>query len=148
MADTKRGDFPELICSDCGRKGCSFVHFGDLVPEGEVGNFCFACWLARDTDFGETGVVKPLGTLWRLVPKEFADKEIKVKTESGSTYILRAPMRGNKFQYRTVLRENNELPFNAAAILLLRIGKSMCLNTYRGDISERLWITSPVVSIE
>lgn len=145
MADTKRGDFPEKICNDCGKKGCIFIHWGELVPEGKIGNFCWICWLVRNVDFEETKIAKPLGYNWKLVPEEFANKEITVKTESGSVYIIDKPRPSG---WRKVSRKDNELPFTSVVIRLLRVGKNMCLDTLSSDQAERGWITSPVVSIQ
>jgi len=142
MADTKRGDFKDLKCSDCGNPGCSFQHLGPMVPYGSIGNFCWSCWLARSADFDATGEVKPLGIVWRKVPDEFSNKAIAVKTESGSTYKLGKP---NTKGLRTVSRVGKaSLHFKQATIILLSVGANMCL-LVPGDDD---WTTTKVVSIE
>ncbi|MES2213958.1 MAG: hypothetical protein V4465_01000 [Patescibacteria group bacterium] len=50
MPDTRRGDWPEKDCSDCGKaeKGLVYIqHWGPLVPPGAVGFFGPACFEAR-----------------------------------------------------------------------------------------------------
>lgn len=62
MADTMRGDFPKVICSDCGVEGCVFKHWGPLVPSGVVGSFCWDCWDdRRATVHDKNEEPKPLG---------------------------------------------------------------------------------------
>ena len=178
MADTKRGDFPEKICSDCGVKGCYFIHNGELVPAGSIGYFCSECWMARLTDFEETGIAKPLGTIWRLVPEEFAGRELMVKTKSGAVYVLGKPLKETNYLVtslqkqlgpcRPVQKQGTKLPFDYAAIILLRINKSMLLHYFADreleklvkdrdfkklDPNENIWVragvyhTTPVASI-
>ncbi|MFH1582183.1 MAG: hypothetical protein ABIA08_00235 [bacterium] len=172
MVDTKRGYFPEMMCSDCGVKGCSFIHNGDTVPEGTLGCFCSECWTARVIDFNETGITKPLGTVWRLMPQEFVDKAIRVQTGSGAVYMLGEPLKETSSLvtpiqkqlalHRTVLKEGINLSFTHAAIMLLRIGESMFLTYFNKEELQKLknlktvkniWAradvyhTTPVVSI-
>ena len=172
MADTKRGYFPEMICSDCGVKGCSFIHWGDMLPNDVLGRFCSECWTARFVDFDETGIAKPLGTVWRIVPQEFVDKAITVRTESGAIYILGEPL-GKKSAlvtplqkqlalHRPVIKQGESLPFDYAAIMLLRLSNSMFLSYFSQEelqaikeleVVENIWSrsnvhhTTPVVSI-
>jgi hypothetical protein len=144
MADTQRGDFKDLKCSDCGRPGCSFQHWGSMVPEGPIGNFCWSCWFARNADFDATGAVKPLGTIWRKVPDEFLNKAITVRTGSGSIYKLGKP---NAKGLRTVsLTRTGKMPlhFKRAIIILLSVGANMCLLVS----GKNDYITNKVVSIE
>lgn len=61
MADTERGDFPGVKCSDCGCTGVIFKHYGPLVPDGEVGYFDHMCMMARDRDFRNGLPPRPLG---------------------------------------------------------------------------------------
>lgn len=172
MADTKRGYFPEETCSDCGVKGCSFIHNGELVPKGALGKFCFECWTVRLIDFDETRIAKPFGTVWRLVPQEFADRTIRIQTKSGAIYMLGKPLKETislvtSIQkqlalHRPVLKEGTKLPFTHAAIMLLRIGESMFLTYFNKEelqklktlkTVENIWAraevyhTTPVVSI-
>ncbi len=172
MADTKRGYFPEMLCDDCGFKGCSFIYYGEMVPQNISGHFCFECWIARMVDFDETGIAKPLGAVWRLVPQEFVDKAIRVQTESGAVYMLGeplektsslvAPLQKQLALHRPVFKEGTDLPFTYAAIMLLRTGKTMLLNYFsqeeiqeirKLETVENIWSranvhhTTPVVSI-
>ena len=140
MADTKRGYFTEMICSDCGVKGCSFIHWGEMLPAGTMGCFCFECWIIRLTDFDETRERKPLGVIWRLVPQEFIDKAIMVRTRSGAVYMLGKPLNKTSFLvtplqkqlalHRPVVKKGESLSFDYAAIMLLRMGKSMLLSYF------------------
>ena len=56
MADTILGDFPDSICSDCGKKGCTYKHWGPLAPDGK--SFCLECWHKRVDYYNKYG--KPL----------------------------------------------------------------------------------------
>lgn len=47
-------------CSDCGKKGIHFAHWGELVPTGTSGKFCGLCWKARLDYFFHFGSPKPL----------------------------------------------------------------------------------------
>lgn len=62
MADTIRGDWPDMECRDCGVKGCMFVHWGPLVPSvaGKVG-LCGECWTLRDDSLSSGKAVPPVG---------------------------------------------------------------------------------------
>ncbi|MDP3901833.1 MAG: hypothetical protein Q8Q37_02580 [bacterium] len=60
MADTSHGDFPDKYCSDCGQRGCSFLHWGPLVPSSTVGNFCDKCMLGRNRDYDKNKPARPL----------------------------------------------------------------------------------------
>jgi len=57
MADTARGNWPEVECDDCGKKGVIFQHWGPLVPPGAVGKFCGECLNLR----AHAAEVEPLG---------------------------------------------------------------------------------------
>lgn len=62
MADTVRGDFPDVACSDCGEVGgVCFRHWGPLVPAGERGYFCGYCWSTRHEDAEQNRPPRPLG---------------------------------------------------------------------------------------
>lgn len=62
MADTSRGDYPNIPCSDCGKVGEVFIrHWGPLVPRGAVGSFDGECWQARMDDYNQGRPIRPLG---------------------------------------------------------------------------------------
>ena len=68
MADTVRADFDNTPCSDCGttKQGeVTFKHWGQLVPEGTTGHFCFICLEARRTENQAGFTPRPLGTISR-----------------------------------------------------------------------------------
>jgi hypothetical protein len=58
MADTVRGDFPKEVC-ECGHKGCAFMHWGELVPDGKPRYLCFLTMAERAAYFREHGTAKP-----------------------------------------------------------------------------------------
>jgi hypothetical protein len=60
--DTEIGQFLDIACSDCGKKGlvCR-KHWGPMVPAGTVGFFDAPCWLARVEDYCLGERVRPLG---------------------------------------------------------------------------------------
>lgn len=60
MADTIRGGGPDIECSDCGREGTVFKHWGPLVPSGVVGDFCVECWGTRQKHYLNHGTPKPM----------------------------------------------------------------------------------------
>lgn len=69
MADTCRGDFPDIPCSDCGKVGEVFMkHWGPLVPSGKVGAFDGDCWQARMDDYNSGRPIRPLGVKSTLAP--------------------------------------------------------------------------------
>lgn len=61
MADTIRSAQENINCSDCGRLGTEFRHWGPLVPEGASGNFCGFCWHERNKDSNQGDLPRPLG---------------------------------------------------------------------------------------
>ena len=64
MADTLRGNFLNIPCSDCGKVGkVCFKHWGPLVPAGKVGGFDIECWRARMDDGNNGRPVRPLGVM-------------------------------------------------------------------------------------
>ncbi|HXK31977.1 MAG TPA: hypothetical protein VJ378_00675 [Candidatus Paceibacterota bacterium] len=144
MADTQRGGLEDVNCSDCGEKGCVFKHWGDLVPEGKIGYFCWFCWKVRDEASGRGGTPKPLGVQPPGIPEEFLDKKVKVTTESGSIYEL--DLTDNK-QERIVSCNRRKLHFSRTRVICLTIGNSLFLRPRDGSIAD-LWWTSPVISIE
>ncbi len=68
MADTIRGDFPNSTCSDCGKKGCTFSHWGPLVPPGKSGSFCGDCWQRRTDHYNVHRTALPLPAPSPVVP--------------------------------------------------------------------------------
>lgn len=148
MADTTRGDFRDLICSDCGEKGCTFRHWGPLVPKGEIGSFCWFCWEQRQerAERGEAPLlfgVQPPG-----IPAEFANHTISVETESKALYFLRLTRKKDE---RIIWRERSGissfLHFNMARVMHLEIGKILMLKP-RCSEDTNLWSSTPVVSIK
>ena len=65
MADTIRGNFPDSICTDCGKKGCLFFHCGPLVPPDSSGmkGFCGPCWDTRQEYYLKNGKPMPIPDL-------------------------------------------------------------------------------------
>lgn len=64
MPDTKRGSYPDIECSDCGKVGKVCIqHWGPLVPPGKVGRFDEDCWQARLDDREVGRPVRPLGVM-------------------------------------------------------------------------------------
>jgi len=144
MADSERGDFKDEKCSDCGETGCTFKHWGGLVPAGQSGYFCGFCWDERIEVYGRGEKTKPLGVKPPGIPKEFLDKKIKAITESGSIYELDQTDRDDE---RTVSCDRRKLRFTRARVICLRVGESLFLRPRDGSNFD-LWWTSPVVSIE
>lgn len=61
MADSILGDFPAAKCSDCGKLGCVFQHWGPLVPSGQIGTFCVECAQNRIDAWNKKNTPKPIG---------------------------------------------------------------------------------------
>lgn len=141
IADTIRGSFPEKICSDCGKKGCMFSHWGPLVPKGESGSFCWFCWSLRQT----VNRRKPLGIKPPGEAKELQKTSLKITTENGSVYRLTEP---NKENLRKIYCDNRDLDFTLCKILLLKKGESFCVWQYNAENRSDAWQTSPVIKIE
>lgn len=56
------GMFPEACCSDCGEKGCSYEHWGNLILSGEVvGHLCPSCFEQREKQAKSGRPPLPLG---------------------------------------------------------------------------------------
>lgn len=143
MPDTRRGNFQDVECSDCGEKGCTFQHWGPLVPKEKLGSFCWFCWTERDEAYKRGENPKSLGIQPPGIPEEFLNKKIEVTTESGSVYELALT---EKEQERIVSCNRRKLHFTRARVICLAIGKSLFLKPRDGSVSD-LWWTSPVVSI-
>lgn len=60
MADTILGEFPKVNCSDCGKEGCVYRHWGLLVPKGKVLTLCVGCWDDRVDYYSQHGCAKPV----------------------------------------------------------------------------------------
>lgn len=144
--DTSRGNYPDEICSDCGEKGCTFKHWGPLVPEGETGVFCTFCWNEREDAHEKGEPAKPLGVKPPGVPEVFKDKTINVTTQSGSVYHFGEP---NEKVERTVSCNRRALDFSKCKIICLVHGKNLWLRPIDSSDPElHMWRTSAVVSIE
>lgn len=143
MADTQRGGLSGILCSDCGEAEAVFRHWGDLVPEGKVGCFCFFCWNERMAVVNRGDSPKPLGVKPPGEPKELADKAIKVTTQSGSIYELSAPSTEGE---RKIFCSTRNLGFDNCRILSLILGKDLWLRSSDGE--NLLWATTRVVLIE
>lgn len=61
MADTISGFCADEECSDCGKKGIIFKHWGSLVRPGDVGKFCGECWTIRNEGIKFGINAEPLG---------------------------------------------------------------------------------------
>ena len=61
MADTTRKYCPEKRCSDCSKMGTLFHHWGDLVLEGDIGDFCHGCFMKRTDRINAGKSPLPLG---------------------------------------------------------------------------------------
>ena len=144
MADTIKGDFPDAKCSDCGEMGCTFKHWGPLVPKNTVGSFCLFCWRERNDSNKEGKEPKPLGIQPPGIPQEFLNKKLKVKTESGSVYELTPT---DNIDELLVLCDSKNTGFTKARVLNLSIGKSLFLKPRDGD-NLSLWYTTPIISVE
>ena len=68
MADTILGEFTEMNCSDCGKKGCTYRHWGPLAPAGTVMTVCIACWNDRVTYYEQHGTAKPVASQEKSKP--------------------------------------------------------------------------------
>lgn len=146
MADTKRGNFQDKTCSDCGTLGSIFIHTGPLVPEDTLGCFCAFCWKERYESQKRGEPPKPLGTKPPGVPKEFNNRAIKVTTKSGSVYEFGAP---NEQEEQTVSCTINGMDFNRCRILCSIIGRDLWIKPFgSSDPGLHLWTDSEVVSIE
>lgn len=146
MADTARGDYPDLICSDCGEKGCSFKYLESRSPSGETVPFCTFCYEQREErqERGEESLllgVKPSG-----IPEKFAGRVLGVKTESGSFYSLK-PIEGKKDECIIFRRNKKPLHFSKARVICLKIGESMVLKP-RNGCNTGLWSTTSVEKIK
>ena len=106
MADTIRGNFSNVTCSDCGSEdSVCFQHWGPLVPEGEVGYFCGFCWEARQDDVRlHHRPPRPLGeAVIEVRVHEYADAGLDDSTNScrpeivihGTSFILDHRYKGN-----------------------------------------------------
>jgi hypothetical protein len=96
MNDTFCGNFLHAVCSDCGEKGCSYKHWGLLVPKGKLGQFCHFCWsqrMERKMRHGETRL--PLGIRPPGIPEKFSGQGFKVTTKDKTIYRLRSVNVGN-----------------------------------------------------
>ena len=144
MADTSRGNFEDIRCSDCGEMGCVFQHWGPLVLDDEFGFFCWFCWTERNEAHDGGEEPKALGIQPPGIPNEFLNKKIKVATKSGSTYELDLTETANE---RIVSCDRRNLHFRRARVLCLVLNKRLFLKPRDGDNFD-LWVTSPVVSIE
>jgi hypothetical protein len=148
MPDTIIGDFKNLVCSDCGEKGCTFKHWGPLVPKREIGSFCTFCWNRRREQRVDGEDPLPLGIQPPGIPAEFANNTISVETESKALYFLR--LTGKKDE-RIIWRERSGissfLHFNMARVMHLEIGKILMLKP-RCSEDTNLWSSTPVVNIK
>ena len=141
IPDTRRGSFPEKICSDCNKIGCAFLHWGPLVYKGESGSFCWVCWSLRQSIHRG----KPLGTKPPGEAVDFKNSSLKITTENGSVYRLGEP---NKDGLRKIYCDNRNLDFTLCKILILKIGESLCVWQYNTENKSDAWQTSQVTKIE
>jgi len=139
------------ICSDCGEKGTDYGHRGDLLPESERSeqwkNFCAFCFQQRQERRKRVEPPLPLGVKPPGVPKEFFNKAIRVKTESGSIYDFGVP---NEESVRTVSNAVRKLNYTKCKVLLATVGTAMWLRAVDDPEkdSSHLVATTPVKSIE
>jgi len=139
MADTARGSFPDEICLDCGELGCSFKHWGSLVPDGKLGYFCLFCFFRRE----KMGAV-PLGAKPPGIPDEFTGKDLEVVTQK-SAYSL--TLCDQPEERNVSSNEQVELGFSRARVMSLIIGESLFLKP-RDCKDFDLFRTTPVVLIK
>jgi len=139
------------VCSDCGEKGTDYGVRGDLLPASERSeqwkNFCIFCFLQRVERRRRGEPPLPLGVKPPGVPKEFFNKPIRVKTESGSIYEFSVPDAEN---VRTVSNAARKLNYTKCKIFLAIIGEPMWLRIVDDPEAEssHLVVTTPVKSIE
>ena len=139
------------VCSDCGEKGTDYGLRGDLLPESEKSEewkpFCAFCYNQRSERLGEKEPQLPLGVKPPGVSKEFLNKAIRVKTESGSIYEFGTPDEQN---VRFVSNAVRRLNYTKCKIFLATIGKSMWFRIVDDPEieSSHLVRTTPVKSIE
>jgi len=62
MADTSKANFSHVICTDCGKKGCLFLHWGRLVPDEVPHGFCETCMTKRIDYYNQHNEPMPLPT--------------------------------------------------------------------------------------
>lgn len=93
MADTLRGDWPDSTCTDCGKKGVVFRHWGPLAPVGMLVTNCAECWRERVAYYEKNGTPKPLAlheffavtagpesqSIYRVADKQSADRRLVVE---------------------------------------------------------------------
>lgn len=145
MADTMRGNFPDLICSDCGEKSCTFKHWGPLVPKGQIGSFCCFCWSERQDRASRGEDPLPFGVQPPGIPEEFANRALEVITKSKSVYYLY--LTGEKDE-RVVSRDRGGLSFTRARVLCLEISKRIIFKPRDDKDPSGLWFSTPVESIK
>lgn len=75
MPDTINVSLENTPCSDCREVGMvCMTHFGSLVPEGEVGNFCQECWRQRNEEEQNGLEPRPIVELVTTIPDKVGRK--------------------------------------------------------------------------
>ena len=142
----------EKNCSDCGEKGTDYGVRGNLLPDepkrspDEWIELCAFCYHRRE-ERSRREPPLPLGTKPPGVPKEFFNKAIRVKTESGSIYEFGAPSEDG---IRTISSTTRKINYTKCKIFLAIPDKSMWLRVVDDPEkdSSHLVQTTPVVSME
>lgn len=104
MSKTKRADFGDIPCSDCGDAGRGKVvieHTGRLVPRSEIGYFCPDCWTARSI-LDRDGPPRPLGN-----PYEYREHLAEDAKLIASGYVKLMDCGDDPDELRTLLVEIN-----------------------------------------
>ena len=144
MPDTMCGDFQDLICSDCGEKGCMLEHWGKLVPKGTKALLCGFCWEEREWRNREGKEPFPLGVQPPGIPEDLKNYSLMVTTASKSIYHLGLTEDKNE---RFVSRNIGGITFSRARVMCLKIGERLVLKPRDGkDLS--LLVTTLVDKIK
>lgn len=145
MNDTQCGSFPDLVCSDCGEKGCSFKHWGHLVLRGKFGKFCHFCFEQRQEWVKKGGVPLPFGVQPPGVPEEFANRALRVITENKTVYYLGLTKKKDE---RIIVSQNGKkFPYIRSRVMRLKIGERFVFRIFE-DHDCGLFYTFPVARIE
>ncbi|HUT96195.1 MAG TPA: hypothetical protein VMW82_01335 [Candidatus Paceibacterota bacterium] len=147
LNDTSYGSFLYAVCSDCGDKGCSFSHWGILLPKGKIGKFCHFCWDNRLEKRKHGEIRLALGIQPPGIPEIFHGCCLWVLTEDKMLYQLR-PVNGGKNEVFIVSVNRKESNYEIRArVMRLQIGERFVFRI-REDKDNGLFYTFPVAMIK